>query len=181
MSKRGDYMTIGIDIDDTFVQTNKKALELIARDRLASGITYYENINDLSDFIHNYFKEIVQSAELFENAKEVLERLRADGHKIVFISSRAYQAGADTEEDTYEYLEKNDISYDAIYLRTPDKLEICLKENIDIFIDDKEKTLQPLSDRGIRCIKMLSHENKSNQFENVVSWNQIEELLLKRN
>ena len=132
-------MVIGVDIDDTFVQTNKRALEIIKRENIIENVDYYEQLSDLSGFIHNYFKEIVHTAEIFEGAKEVLEWIRNDGNKIIFISSRAYQSGADTEEDTLEYLKHNGVEYDAIYLRTPDKLDICLKEHIDIFIDDKEK------------------------------------------
>ena len=109
-------MVIGVDIDDTFVQTNKRALEIIKRENIIENVDYYEQLSDLSGFIHNYFKEIVHTAEIFEGAKEVLEWIRNDGNKIIFISSRAYQSGADTEEDTIEYLKHNGVEYDAIYL-----------------------------------------------------------------
>ena len=174
-------MVIGVDIDDTFVQTNKRALEIIKRENIIENVDYYEQLSDLSGFIHNYFKEIVHTAEIFEGAKEVLEWIRNDGNKIIFISSRAYQSGADTEEDTLEYLKHNGVEYDAIYLRTPDKLDICLKEHIDIFIDDKEKTLKPLNDAGIRCIKMTSHENGESEFETVSNWYEISKLILSLN
>lgn len=171
-------MTIGIDIDDTFVQTNKRALEIVKRENIIEEVDYYEQLSDLSGFIHCYFKEIVHTAELFEGAKEAVQLLKNNGNRIIFITSRAYQKGADTEEDTIEYLRKNNIEYDAIYLRTPDKLDICLKENIDIFIDDKEKTLKPLNDAGIRCIKMTSHEKTKSDFETVSNWYEILKLLL---
>lgn len=160
-------MTIGIDIDDTLVQTNKRALEIIKNEKIAEDITYYEKLDDLSDFIHKYFVQIVHTSELFEGAKEVLEWLHSSGHRIVFITSRAYQSGADTEEDTINYLKEKDIKYDAIHLKAPDKLALCLKEKVDVFIDDKEKTLKPLSENGIRCIKMMSHEEGPSQFETV--------------
>ena len=173
-------MVIGIDIDDTLVQTNKRALELIKRDNLEPDISYYEELSDMSSFIHNYFKEIVQTAELFEDAREVVNALHSQGNRIVFVTSRAHQGDADTEEDTIDYLKEKGVNYDLIYLKTPDKLDVCLKENVDIFIDDKEKTLIPLSEAGIRCIKMTSHEKGTSQFETVQSWEEIGKLLLKR-
>lgn len=63
-------MTIGIDIDDTLVHTNKKALEIIKTEKLAEDITYYEQLDNLSDFIHKYFVEIVYTSELFEGLKK---------------------------------------------------------------------------------------------------------------
>ena len=78
------------------------------------------------------------------------------------------------------YLKENGVKYDKIYLRTPDKLDVCLKEKIDVFIDDKEKTLKPLSEVGIRCIKMLSHETGESEFETVSNWNEIGKLLLDK-
>lgn len=170
-------MTIGIDIDDTLVQTNKRALEIIKAKKLADDITYYEQLENLSDFIHKYFVEIVYTSELYDGAKEVLEWIHSNGHKIIFVTSRAYQSGADTEEDTIKYLKDNHIQYDNIYLRTPDKLDVCLKEKIDIFIDDKEKTLIPLSESGVRCIKFMSHEEGPSKFETVSCWKEIKDLL----
>ena len=174
-------MVIGIDIDDTFVQTNKRALEIIEREKINEKVEYYEHLSDLSDFIHKYFKEIVYTADLFDDAKEALELIRNQGNKIIFVSSRAFQSGADTEEDTIEYLRRSKIKYDAIYLKTPDKLGVCMQEKIDIFIDDKEKTLKPLSDNGIRCIKMTSHEKGTSQFKTVNNWKQIVDLLVEKN
>ena len=84
---------------------------------------------------------------------------------------------SDTEEDTIKYLKDNHIQYDNIYLRTPDKLDVCLKEKIDIFIDDKEKTLIPLSESGVRCIKIMSHEEGPSKFETVSCWKEIKDLL----
>ena len=170
-------MVIGIDIDDTSVQTNKKALEIIKREHISDSVTYYEQLDDLSGFIHSYFKEIVLTAELFDGVKETIKKLRDEGNTIIIVTSRAFQRGADTEEDTIGYLRDQNVEYDKIYLRAPDKLDICLKESVDLFIDDKEKTLIPLSEAGIRCIKFMSHETGESQFETVNNWHDIEKKL----
>lgn len=169
-------MTIGIDIDDTITKTNEKALEIIKRENYEK-VTFWEELNDILGFIHKHYKEIVKTVELYEDAREVLELIHKKGHKIIFITQRTYQKGADTEEDTINYLKKNNIPYDKIYFAKRNKLETCLKENVDVFIDDKENTLKPINEAGIKCIKMRSHEYNKSQFETIDNWKQIKEIL----
>lgn len=175
-------ITIGIDIDDTIVQTNKKALEIIKREEY-EDVDYYEKLSDLSGFINKHFIEIVKTSPLFEKSKEVITELKNMGFRIVLISSRAFQEGADTEEDTINYLSENGIIYDAILLRRPNKVEACIQEKVDYFIDDKEKTLDTLAEIGIECIKMQSIDKSASKYFFVNSWDEILEyfkLLIER-
>lgn len=165
-------ITIGIDIDDTMVQTNKRALEIIKREGF-ENVDYYEKLPNLSGFINDHFVELVKTAPLFEKSKEVIEELRQMGFRIVLISSRAYQEGADTEEDTVNYLKENGIIYDAILLRRPNKVEACIQEKVDYFIDDKEKTLDTLAEIGIECIKMQSIDKNPSKYNMVNTWDEI--------
>lgn len=165
-------ITIGIDIDDTIVQTNKKALEIIKREEY-EDVDYYEKLSDLSGFINKHFIEIVKTSPLFDKSKEVITELKNMGFRIVLISSRAFQEGADTEEDTINYLSENGIIYDAILLRRPNKVEACIQEKVNYFIDDKEKTLDTLAEIGIECIKMKSIDKSASKYFSVNSWNEI--------
>lgn len=165
-------VTIGIDIDDTLVKTNEKALEIIEREGYES-VDYYENIFDLSGFISKHFLEIVESANLFEGSKTVIKELRNKGYKIILISARAFQSGADTESDTICYLKKHGIEYDSILLRKPNKVEACLQESVDYFIDDKEKPLDALTAVGVKCIKMQSVDKRPTKYFAVNNWYEI--------
>jgi len=165
-------VTIGIDIDDTLVQTNKKALEIIEREGYES-VDYYEKLPNLSEFINKHFVEIVQTSLLFEGSKEVIQTLKDMGFRIVLISSRAFQEGADTEEDTINYLNNNDIKYDKVILKRPNKVDACLEEHVEYFIDDKEKTLDTLNEFGINCIKMQSIDKSPSKYISVNNWNEI--------
>lgn len=174
-------ITIGIDIDDTIVQTNKKALEIIKREEY-EDVDYYEKLSDLSGFINKHFIELVKTSPLFDKSKEVITELKNMGFRIVLISSRAFQEGADTEEDTINYLSENGIIYDVILLRRPNKVEACIQEKVDYFIDDKEKTLDTLAEIGIECIKMQSIDKSASKYFSVNSWNEILEYFkLKEN
>ena len=46
--------TIGIDIDDTLVKTNEKAIEIIKREGYKL-VDYYEKVDNLSEFINKHF------------------------------------------------------------------------------------------------------------------------------
>lgn len=173
-------ITIGIDIDDVIVQTNKKALEIIDREKLPK-VDYYEKLPNLNDFISKYFEEIVKKAELFSNCKETIDELKIIGYRIVFISSRAYQKGADTEEDTINYLKDKKIFYDKVLLRKSNKLDACIQEKVDYFIDDKEKVLDTLNKVNIKCIKMTSIEKNTSKYHIVKSWKDILNYFLKKN
>ena len=172
-------MIIGIDIDDTLVKTNEKALEIIERECIPGNVDYYEQLDDVSGFIRNHFKEIVQTAKLYDGAKEVITNLHGQGYQIVFVTARATLSGADTEQDTIDYLEKNGIPYDAIYMKNHDKVDVCLEEGIDVFIDDKEKTLRGLNDKGIACIKMASIDKGPSDFITVSSWAEMQDAIEK--
>ena len=165
-------ITIGIDIDDTLVQTNKRALEIIKREGYPQ-VDYYEHLSELSKFINNHFVELVETASLFEGSRETLQQLKEMDFRIVLISSRAYQEGADTEEDTINYLKENGIIYDSILLRRPNKVEACIQEQVDYFIDDKEKTLDTLDEIGIKCIKMQSIDKEISKYHTVNTWDDI--------
>ena len=164
--------TIGIDIDDTLVKTNEKAIKIIKREGYKL-VDYYEKVDNLSEFINKHFIEIVKTASLFENAKETIERLKDLGYRIVLISARAFQPDAYTEEDTINYLKENNVLYDEILLRRPNKIEACKQENVDYFIDDKEKTLDTLNEVGIQCIKMQSIDKSTSKYVSVNSWDEI--------
>lgn len=165
-------VTIGIDIEDTIVQTNKKALEIIKREGY-ENVDYYERLSNLSNFITNHFVEIVSDSVLFEDCSDVIKKLKKMGYKIVVISSRAFQDGADTEDDTINYLKNNDIMYDAVLLKRPNKVEACLQESVDYFIDDKEKTLDTLAEIGVKCIKMQSIDKYPSKYYSVNSWDEV--------
>ena len=70
-------------------------------------------------------------------------------------------------------MKNNDIPYDAILLRRPNKVEACLQEKIDYFIDDKEKTLDTLNEIGVKCIKMQSIDKENSKYITVNSWSEI--------
>ena len=81
---------------------------------------------------------------------------------------------------TNEWLNRQGIHYDKIYIGNEDKRKIAMENNIDIFIDDNYKTCKQISELGIRTLIMNSRLNKhikDDTLERVFSWEEIEEII----
>ena len=60
-----------------------------------------------------------------------------------------------------------------IILKSPNKVEACLEEHVEYFIDDKEKTLDTLNEVGIKCIKIKSIDKSPSKYFSVNNWKEI--------
>ena len=56
------------------------------------------------------------------------------------------------EDDAKRVLNENGILFDKYYWGQKDKLEVCLKENIGIMIDDDWRIIKKLSDNSIKTL-----------------------------
>ena len=55
-------------------------------------------------------------------------------------------------DDAERLLNKYNIKFDKYYWKQDDKLEICLKENIDLMIDDDYKIIDKLAKNNIKTL-----------------------------
>lgn len=178
-------MRIGIDIDDTITNTWNDIIPYyslwfdIPIEKLKSGKPYYEPIKHRYT-VDQFFKEIVPIYEgiipyvsLKDNVKEILDDLHRLGHKIIFISSRG-RGYIDPYSLTKEYLDRNSVYYDKIIVNAEDKYKVCMKEKIDLFIDDSYKHCREVSNLGIKVIMADNYFNKEfSEFDRLDDWKQI--------
>lgn len=61
--------------------------------------------------------------------------MKENGHKLIIISSRGYD-NVKMQKIAKEKLKKENLKFDKYYLKALDKLQICIKEKIDLMIDD---------------------------------------------
>jgi len=104
----------------------------------------------LAEFVAHCDKAVDQGylfrmGEPLNDAREQLERLREQGHKIVLITDRSF--GERSEVNTYEWLEDYEIPFDEIYF-TADKASIP----VDWHIDDKVENIEAMLAAGVRAI-----------------------------
>ncbi len=177
-------MNIGIDIDDTITYTYETLLPIVSLkygmniQKLVSQKPSYKMLHstlpDYDRFAIENFSRMAKIAPLREDVVEVLQKLKNDGHKIIFISARNFDEYEDPYQLSLEYLERNRVPYDKLIVNARDKAKECLIENIDVFIDDNAKNCKAVQKRGIHTIQMgTDFTDVSKGLERINSWKEI--------
>ena len=156
-------MNIGIDIDGVLTDVEQyqldygsKVLFELYHKGVANGEQYdLTEIFDIDKNLDNtfwkkYLYDYATKEPARKFANEVTKKLRDDGNKIYIITARML-----TDKDTLEgqkmreiiinWLKENEIYYDEIIFSPEDKLKICLNNNIDVMIEDKEDNINKIS------------------------------------
>ena len=126
-----------------------------------------------------FYKDVLEECYPLPNASEIINKLKEEGHKIIFITARLTNIkNCNTEEITKTTFEKYNIPYDKIIMNVDSKLEFCKQNNVEIFIDDSFETCKKLQENGIKSYSMNSKMNQfvdNDNIERVFSWNEIYE------
>lgn len=115
-------------------------------------------------------KEIMRNISPRPHCKEVLAEFKAENLDIILITARSIEE----KELTTTWLKKHNIPYDDLFF-SDNKIEICQKENIKLFVDDHVKHLYPLKKAGIPTLLMnMPHNQQVNgEFKRVNNWLEI--------
>ena len=169
---------IGIDIDDTITDTSasiKKYVEehsheykegnilIERRDTIIRGFFDHDVI---VQFFMDYGKQIASSAELREDARDIIKKLKEEGHEIIFLTARSNQYYTNAKKFCENYLNEKNVPYDKVITGKTFKVSTCRRENIDIMIDDGVDTCADLNKAGI---KALLYSTECNISKNVIS------------
>ena len=187
-------MNIGIDIDDTITKTSeetdiwaKEYTENILKRKFElqeieifdpMWAKYLYNWTEEEDriFWDTYYEKIMESVKPKEDAIEVINNLSKD-NKIFIITARWDRKNGIIAKITKDWLEKNNIKYNELFLGHKDKRKIIQDNNIEVFIDDSLKTCMEIYEMGIKTLIMDSRINKNmkeDKIERVFSWKEIE-------
>lgn len=148
-------MNIGIDIDDTLADTNTVIFEYACKYNNDIGLNYEVKKDEwdwdiacgwttnelIEGFYKKYIDKALKKAEIKENAKDILEKLKKQDNKIFLVTSRAENEVEGMAELTKEWLANNNIPYDKLVLNSKNKSIVCIENNIDIFFDDNIRKL----------------------------------------
>lgn len=161
---------IGVDIDSTL---NKGHLTNIINGRKfckehgikPNGNINLQNIEEMFGFndslkklyLDQTFPSICKYCPVEDGASEVMRILKRGGHKISIVTARddgyvGQYNGKMMVEDTLKWLSNNGIIYDNIFFGCRDKYDACIKNDIDILIDDDPKHICECSENGIPVI-----------------------------
>ena len=195
-------MNIGLDFDDVVVDTydlffayaQKYTIEQLKKEPIIEdsgdlATSVYPaallgwTIEEAENFWKDYYKEILPNVRLKPFAKEIIERLRKEGHKIIIITSRA-EFFEGEREITYKYIEKMDLKVDNLIFVQKGKKEIAKENNLDVFIDDNYKHCKTVSETGIKTYIMDLRANRNivdDKIKRLYSWPHVYQEIQKLN
>lgn len=159
-------MKIGIDLDgvvidsETTFRTYEEIFDLdklngnnlINREEPKFQARYNWKDEEQKEFIKNYFMTVSKQSPLMAGFIGVYNLLKKENVEFIVITARGGLGGEEMRDDAERLLNKYNIKFDKYYWKQDDKLEICLKENIDLMIDDDYKIIDKLAKNNIKAL-----------------------------
>lgn len=151
---KGDMaMVFVFDIDDTISETDAYSEYYIAKYFKENNLPYVKVKNDTRYAEAKFSWDGVTALKWYKvfgddmmrefpcrpYAKEVINILYDMGHRVVIATARSKTWHDQPEQVTLEWLKKENIKYNKLYVGRSDKENICVDENADFFLDDDVK------------------------------------------
>ena len=159
------------DMCDLNKNTKKNNKELKFQDR------FNWNKEEIEGFLSKYHKKIILESNFMPGAISVLNMLKQDGHQLILITARGGM-NKDMIKVTEERLKQSNMDiFDKYYWATENKDEVCIKENVDIMIDDFYEKCKSISKAKIKTIYLKdapSYELEENEYiKTLYNWGEI--------
>lgn len=114
-------------------------------------------------------------------AKEYIDKIKLDANLIYIITGRDNGEYSDPINMTKDWLNKFNIYYDELIFTNAydkeSKANICVKNQIDIMIDDSISMCTNCINRGIKTFIMDTQYNKKANIPRVHDWKEIYEVI----
>ena len=188
-------MELGIDIDNVISNFDEMLLETyLIHDKelrntgiinpnakyIRTGMFDWSNEEELS-FYKDNIECIAKKLKVKEKAKEYIDRLHSDGHLIYIITGRDNGEYSEPYNMTKKWLDENNIYYDNLILTDAYDMHAksleCLKNDIDIMIDDSVRICSDLITSGITTILMDTPYNRKINIKRVKNWEEFYEFV----
>ena len=193
-------MVIGIDIDDTIVDTEKVLLKYAnkfnrcvlkkdVKDILMEDInqSYYLetmfgwNKEEMQAFFDTYYINVLKEVKIKENVSNVISSLKSMGHDIVIITARSSNVkDCNTTLETLNYLHEYNIDFDKLILDCSDKVKVAKEEKVDIMIDDNFEICKKMKCNNIACLMFENDVNKKfkdDMIKRVSNWEEVYDII----
>lgn len=136
------------------------------------------------EFLNKYMIKSAEDSSFVAGAKEVIKKLKEDGHKLIVISARgATISGVTTEmaeqmkELAEEKFNEAELYFDKCCWGNLDKVKTVNEEKIDIFIDDSASVCKKISGLGVKTLyfryKDMEIINESDFLTEISNWGEI--------
>lgn len=158
-------MRIGFDIDGVLTDIEQWQLDCGSRfcfeTKHSTIVNYREydftkifdvSMEDAQKFLNDYFYDYARSEPARKFASEVIGRLREEGNEIYIITARSSGTFYENDEARKKmqalvknWLAQNKIYYDHLIFSSEDKVNTCLKNKIDIMVEDKVENIDHIA------------------------------------
>lgn len=182
-------MRIGIDVDGVLI--NLEYYQLVEGEKFfkfkpknPTGYKVWQIFDVSVEEDHRFWREKIFEYTKYDkalpNAKQVIDKFKADGHEIYLITARSF-----TTEDTprgekmrtalVEWLKENGIYYDKIFYSKEDKTKIICDQKIDLMIEDSPVNIEQISPLvPVVCMKWCYNQNVcGDNIINCDDWSQV--------
>lgn len=187
-------MNIGIDLDGVVYNSENWMMSMAEivlghgcgikiADKSTNDIKLRYNLSDEQAllFRKKYCPLQIKESPLMPLARECMEKLKENGNNLIIITGR----GAVNKEDkalTEERLKRDAIPYDKLIFSDGGKLSSCIKEKIDIMIDDSYPVINQLAENNIKCLQLCDTTLRKSRHKNaksVYNWGEILQEIIK--
>lgn len=170
-------MKYAFDLDDTLSDTatviNKYAIKFDKEflngngqmKKINNSKDYYYfaealewNNQNVKDFFNQYYLEIIKKVKVKPFVTETINNLKLNNNEIYIITARREREENVIENITKDWLEKNKIYYDKLFINIKDKFNIVNKLNIDYFVDDSYKNCIEVLEKTQAKVFMIETE-----------------------
>lgn len=184
-------MKIGIDLDGVVFDSEKEfrvyselydMLDLKQNSKINNKELKFQSRfkwtkEDIDGFLNKYHKQIIVESNFMPGVKRILKLLKEDGHTLILITARGGM-NKDMIKVTEEILQQNGMDiFDKYYWATENKDEVCIRENVDIMIDDFCDKCKSIANSKIKTIYLKdapSYDLEENEYIKVLyNWGEI--------
>ena len=184
-------MKIGIDLDGVVFDSEKEfrvyselydMLDLKQNSKINNKELKFQSRfkwtkEDIDGFLNKYHKQIIVESNFMPGVKRILKLLKEDRHTLILITARGGM-NRDMIKVTEERLQQNEMNiFDKYYWATENKDEVCVKENVDIMIDDFCDKCKSIANSKIKTIYLKdapSYDLEENEYIKVLyNWGEI--------
>lgn len=168
-------MKIGIDMDDTICCTteevDKYELVYLKENNLTSEELWSVKENR-EKFLYQFIEDIWKDVSLKDGVVDILRELKKD-NELYIVTARTNKYVDDILNITNNYLNKNNIMVDGIFVEAGDKVDVCVNNGIDKMIDDSRFIYERLTSNGIDVILFDDKRRNLDITNRVDNWNDI--------
>lgn len=102
-------------------------------------------------FFNEFFDIASEDCDLIVGSKQILKKLKEEGHQLYIISLRGYYRDEELKVGE-KAVKKLGIDFDGVFFKVKNKFEKCKELGIDLLIDNDSKYVKEFKDSSVNVI-----------------------------